>query len=106
MSAKASMTAGFIGVSLAAAIAPGCRLETVGIRPGEKLHEVMVPEDDARNTLEFDEYFVIQPAFPWWASENAKGGRPCVPGFRYSSDANDRWLSADELRRMAGVQAG
>jgi len=91
-------------VDLAAAIAPECRLETVGIRPGEKLHEVMVPEDDARNTLEFDDYFVIQPAFPWWAGENAKGGRPCAPGFCYSSDANDWWLSADELRRMAGVQ--
>ncbi len=92
-------------VDLAAAVAPGCRREIVGIRPGEKLHEVMVPEDDARNTMEFEDYFVIQPAFPWWAPENCDGGKPCPPGFRYSSDANTRWLTADELRKMAGIEA-
>ena len=52
-------------VDLAAAIAPDCRLEYVGIRPDEKLHEVMVPEDDARNAVEFEDYFVIQPSFRW-----------------------------------------
>lgn len=90
-------------VDLAAAIAPECRLEIVGIRPGEKLHEVMVPEDDARNAVEFGDYFVIQPVFPWWAEGNCDGGKPCPAGFRYSSDSNDRWLTPSELRAMAGL---
>lgn len=91
---------------LARAIAPDCRLETVGIRPGEKLHEVMVPEDDARQTLEFDEHFVIQPAFPWWdadAFRGARGGAPCAHGFRYASDTNGWWLSVDEIRQMVAA---
>ena len=90
-------------VDLAAAIAPECRLEVVGIRPGEKLHEVMVPEDDARNTVEFSDHFVIQPVFSWWAPENCNGGTPCPDGFRYASDANKWWLTAEELRTMIGI---
>jgi UDP-N-acetylglucosamine 4,6-dehydratase/5-epimerase len=97
---------------LARAIAPECRLEFVGIRAGEKLHEVMVPEDDARNTVELDDHYVIQPAFPWWDASGlaALGGKPCPEGFRYSSDTNSRWLTEDELREMlrddgAGVPA-
>ncbi len=89
-------------VDLARAIAPECRIEVVGIRPGEKLHEVMVPEDDARHTLEFDDHFVIQPSFPWWSAAGLgeQGGAPCPEGFRYSSDTNARWLSEEELREM------
>jgi len=90
---------------LAMAIAPGCDLEVVGIRPGEKLHEIMVPEDDARMTLEYDDYYVIQPSHPFWDTElyrKLKGGKPCPDGFRYSSDTNDRWLSVEELRQMIG----
>lgn len=86
---------------LAEAVAPGCRLEVSGIRPGEKLHEIMVPEDDARRTLEFDDYYIIQPDFVWWLKDNHKSGRPVPEGFKYSSDNNDRWLSIEELREMA-----
>lgn len=89
---------------LARALAPGCRWEITGIRPGEKLHETMVPVDDARQTLEFDDHFVIQPAFPWWDAEAAlreDGGRPCPEGFSYCSDTNDAWLSEEKLREMA-----
>jgi len=89
-------------VDLAEAIAPDCKHDTVGIRPGEKLHEVMVPEDDARQTVEFDNRFVIQPAFPWWdaGAFAGMGGKPCPEGFRYSSDTNSRWLTEEELREM------
>jgi UDP-N-acetylglucosamine 4,6-dehydratase len=91
-------------MDLVKAIAPDCEVDVVGIRPGEKLHEVMVPEDDARLTLEFDRYFVIQPAFHWWSEAEFQqiggGGRKVPDGFRYSSDTNDRWLGVDELRRM------
>lgn len=88
---------------LAEAIAPGCRHEYIGIRPGEKLHEVMVPEDDARNTIELDHFYIIQPQFPWWGeSRNWSEGKPVPHDFRYASDTNDRWLTIEELREMAG----
>jgi UDP-N-acetylglucosamine 4,6-dehydratase len=93
---------------LAEALAPGVPQTIVGIRPGEKLHEVMVPEDDARNTLEYESFFVIQPALDGGAAGHPDGagrGRPCPDGFRYASDTNDRWLSAEELRALARVAA-
>ncbi len=90
---------------LAQAIAPGCPIETVGIRPGEKLHEVMVPEDDARNTVAYDDYFAILPAFSNGAIQEylkKNGGNLCPDRFRYSSDSNDQWLSVEKLREMLG----
>ena len=91
---------------LAKAIAPDARWVITGIRPGEKLHEVMVPVDDARSTLEFDDHYVIQPLFPWWEpkSSQKREGIPCPDGFCYSSENNERWLSEEELRKMAGVE--
>ena len=86
---------------LAEALAPGCRQEIVGIRPGEKLHETMVPEDDARRTLEYDDYYIIQPDFTWWSAANHQDGRKVPDAFKYSSDTNDRWLSIEDLREMA-----
>ena len=90
-------------VDLATAIAPECELEVVGIRPGEKLHEAMITADDARSTVEYDDFFVIQPIHPWWdetAFLDRSGGKACSEGFVYSSDKNDRWLSVDALRDM------
>ncbi|MCL6611790.1 MAG: UDP-N-acetylglucosamine 4,6-dehydratase (inverting) [Peptococcaceae bacterium] len=88
---------------LAEAVAPGCRHEYIGIRPGEKLHEVMIPEDDARNTIEMDRFYIIQPPFPWWGKRNAwTVGRQVPADFRYASDTNDWWLTVEELREMAG----
>lgn len=87
-------------MDLAKAIAPECELDIVGIRPGEKLHEVMITEDDARRTLEYDKYYVIQPEFPWWGNENANHGRELEDDFRYSSDRNEEWLAIDELKKL------
>lgn len=87
---------------LAAAIGPDCEHLEIGIRPGEKLHEVMISEDDARNTLEFDEHYVIQPEFPWWdanLSANLKGAA-VADNFRYSSESNDQWLSTAQLKNI------
>ncbi|HEV2495927.1 MAG TPA: UDP-N-acetylglucosamine 4,6-dehydratase (inverting) [Terriglobia bacterium] len=85
---------------LAEVIAPGCRIETTGIRPGEKLHEVMIPADVSRQTVEFDDFFVIKPHFRWWDTGNWKEGRPCPEGFEYSSHTNDRWLTKGEMRDL------
>lgn len=87
-------------MDLAHALAPECECEIVGIRPGEKLHEVMIPEDDARRTVALDTFFVIKPEFPWWGQGNWKEGRPLPENFRYSSETNDWWLTVEELREM------
>lgn len=83
---------------LAQAIAPECQQETVGIRPGEKLHEAMITRADARHTLEFEDYYIIQPEFNWWNSSNHKDGKPLPDGFEYTSDRNKQWLTIEEMQ--------
>lgn len=83
---------------LAKAIAPDCETEIVGIRPGEKLHEVMITIDDARRTLDYGSYYVIQPEFPWWDNTKAEKGKVLPNGFSYASNTNNEWLSVEDLR--------
>ncbi|MFQ5913467.1 MAG: UDP-N-acetylglucosamine 4,6-dehydratase (inverting) [Nitrospinota bacterium] len=88
-------------MDLAGAIAPECRTEIVGIRPGEKLHEVLIPRDDARHTVEFDNLYLVQPVFRFWSKRsNWNGGRPPPEGFEYSSDTNPWRVTEEELTRM------
>jgi UDP-N-acetylglucosamine 4,6-dehydratase len=92
-------------IDLARVIGPDCEMEIVGRRAGEKLHEVMVSEDDAQNTLEYDDFFAILPTVRNWAQDQIRdnnGGRPCPEGFRYSSETNTRWLTVAELEQMIG----
>jgi UDP-N-acetylglucosamine 4,6-dehydratase/5-epimerase len=91
-------------VDMAEALAPGCQVEYIGIRAGEKLHEALLSEDEARNTVELDDLFVIQPAHSWWRKENWTAGRPLPEGFRYASDTNSSWLTAADLFAMVGVE--
>lgn len=88
-------------MDLAKAIAPDCEIDIVGIRPGEKLHEAMIMEDDARHTREFDEYYVIQPEFSWWSRVQEDSGKPLSDGFKYTSDSNAEWLTVEQLRSLA-----
>ena len=94
-------------VDLAHAMAPDLPHRIIGIRPGEKLHELMVPRDDSRLTLEFADHYVIRPSISFVAVEqdhttNALGetGVPVVEGFKYSSDNNPWFLSVDEIRQL------
>jgi UDP-N-acetylglucosamine 4,6-dehydratase len=87
-------------VDLAEAIAPGCAVDCIGIRPGEKLHEVLLSEDEARNALELDEMYIIQPSHPWWKKTNWIHGRELPSGFRYTSDSNDHWLTNEQLQEL------
>ncbi len=94
-------------VDLAEAIAPGCRQEVIGIRPGEKLHEVMLPGDEARHTLEFPDYYLIQPNAAHWNYDptpvyGEETGRPVGDSFEYSSDGNSVWMGVEDLRRALG----
>jgi UDP-N-acetylglucosamine 4,6-dehydratase len=84
-------------MDLAKAIASDCQIEYIGIRPGEKLHEVLISEDEARHTLELDDMYIIQPVHPWWRMENWASAKPLPDGFLFSSDTNTRWLSTEEL---------
>jgi UDP-N-acetylglucosamine 4,6-dehydratase len=85
---------------LADVVAPDCERQNVGIRPGEKLHEVLVSRDESRYTLEFDDMYLIQPVHPWWATPTYSGAQPMVSGTKFGSDTNTRWLTHDELRQM------
>jgi UDP-N-acetylglucosamine 4,6-dehydratase len=88
---------------LAEAIAPDCERKIIGMRPGEKLHEEMITATDAMNSVEFDSYFVILPSMRLWDVDKftkAFGGRPCQPGFCYSSGANTQWLSVGQIREL------
>jgi len=90
-------------LDLAKAIAPEAKTEMIGIRPGEKIHEVMISSDDAINTIEFDTYFVIQPAHPWWDNLDYKKinvGKQVDEGFTYSSGNNTQWLNIEDLKKM------
>ena len=85
---------------LAKAIVPECEHEIVGIRPGEKLHEVMISEEDARVSVEYDDHFVITPQFSWWRRDNCIDGKPLPDGFVYSSERNDWWLNEEEIIQL------
>jgi len=90
-------------MDLAKAIAPDAEIEIIGVRPGEKIHELMISYDDAINTLEYSSYFVIQPAHPWWDNLEylrLNGGKQVDDGFTYSSGTNTQWLSIEALRKM------
>ncbi len=87
-------------VDLAEALAPGCEVREIGIRPGEKLHELMIPADDARRTLEFDRHYVVCPELDYWNGKNYRDA-PHVPDrFEYSSDKNTEWLTVTRMRDM------
>ena len=92
-------------VDVARAIVPDTKHEIIGIRPGDRLHEFMITRDDAINTLKFDDFYVIRPAFSWWELHEADSqwyafGRPVPDDFQYSSDLNDRWLDIEGFRKL------
>lgn len=90
-------------MDLAEAIAPGCETKVTGIRPGEKIHELLVSSDEARFTLEFPDMYVIQPAQMWWEQGDWKEGKIVDDEFSYTSDSNPNWLTVEDLQ---GIVAG
>lgn len=86
---------------LAKAMLTGCTLKEVGIREGEKLHEVMVTRDDSRKTFEYDKHYIVYPHFDWWSAETffTKGGHPIEDGFEYNSETNTEWMSIEDLKQ-------
>jgi len=86
---------------IANVVAPNAKWETIGMRPGEKMHEILIPEDEARNVLEFDNHFVVQPIQSFWGNKiGILGGRSCPENFRYASNVNCESLDEEQLREL------
>ncbi len=88
---------------LAEAMLPGCEKPEVGIREGEKLHEVMVTREDSMTTYEYDKHYIIYPHYDWWNREVLPGGKLVAKGFEYNSGKNTEWLGAKELREKLAM---
>lgn len=92
-------------IDLADAIAPEAEKRIIGIRPGEKIHEILLTPDESRHTREFDSFFVIEPEYIYWLSEprtigTKKQGKKLPEGFSYTSDKNTQWLTKEELKKI------
>jgi UDP-N-acetylglucosamine 4,6-dehydratase len=94
-------------MDLARAVGPECRIDTIGIRPGEKLHEVMITRDDARRTLDMGDFFIIQPDFHYWRQRcNWVGSKPVPDDFEYNSGTNPKFLAVEEMRALIREMGG
>ena len=86
---------------LAEAMLPGCKKKEVGIREGEKLHEIMVTREDSMHTYEYEKHFIVYPNYNWWGVKDIiPGGSLVAPEFEYSSGTNSEWLSVEDIRRL------
>lgn len=86
-------------MDLAAAVAPKCELEVVGIRPGEKIHELLITGDEARHAIDAGPHYIIEPEHDFWSGAHHEGTK-LSPEFVYASNTNDHWLDLDALRAM------
>jgi UDP-N-acetylglucosamine 4,6-dehydratase len=95
-------------VDIAKVIAPEAKLDFIGIRPGEKLHEVMISVEDARSTFEYEKHYKILPQIHDWSSDPARtvGGIQCQDGFSYGSDNNKEWMTQDALQSWMNAEYG
>jgi len=87
-------------LDLARIIAPEAEIKIIGIRPGEKLHEVLLSPEEATHSKEFDKYFVIEPEFPFWKKIYLIKGKSLPDGFKYSSDTNKKWLTPEKMKKI------
>lgn len=88
-------------VDLAQAMLPGCVMPEVGIREGEKLHEIMVTREDSMHTYEYEKHYIVYPNYDWWSKKDVlPGGKKVEDGFEYSSGTNTEWLSAEDIKKL------
>lgn len=87
-------------MELVEAVAPGCDVEFTGIRPGEKVHETLISQDEAKHTIELEDLFVILPEYHPWGQDTWANGKRLPEGFSFTSDNNSRWLTKEELQSM------
>lgn len=89
---------------LARLMAPEAELVSIGIRAGEKLHEAMITQDEARQAVELDDRYVLLPAHPWWNQQHWEQATPLPDRFEYTSDTNQLWLTEDQMRAMIALK--
>lgn len=88
-------------VDLAQAMLPGCVMPEIGIREGEKIHEIMVTKEDSLYTYEYEKHYIVYPHYNWWGSKDVlPGGTQVAPEFEYSSGINKEWLSVEDIQRL------
>ena len=87
-------------MDLAQVIAEGCQIKLIGIRPGEKLHEMLLSEDESRHAVELGDSYIIEPSQPFWSYHSWSEGTRLPDGFAYASDTNPNWLTDDDLRGL------
>ena len=87
-------------IDLAEVLAPGAKKKIIGVRPGEKLHEILLTEEEAKHAKEVDGYFIIEPEFPFWNEDNFQEGKLLPDGFKYRSDINDKWITKEEMKEI------
>lgn len=95
-------------MDVAKVVAPECKTKIIGIRPGEKLHEIMITQDDSYNTAEFNDHYVIQPATAWWDKQaymKETGAKSVAEDFQYSSDRNSVWMTREQLTELLKKEA-
>lgn len=86
---------------LAQAMLPGCEMPEVGIREGEKLHEIMVTREDSMHTYEYEKHYIVYPNYNWWGNKDLiPGGKPVAAEFEYSSGTNTQWLSVEDIKKL------
>lgn len=86
---------------LAQAMLPGCNMPEVGIREGEKLHEIMVTREDSLHTYEYEKHYIVYPNYNWWGEKDIiPGGKLVEPEFEYSSGTNTEWLSVEDIQKL------
>jgi UDP-N-acetylglucosamine 4,6-dehydratase len=87
-------------MDLTQAIAPECEIDNIGIRPGEKIHEVLITEEEGRHAIEYNGMYIILPNYSWWNRQNYTAGRKLPNGFTYVSNTNSDWLSVKDLKSI------
>lgn len=90
-------------MELAKTIAPSAKIEIIGIRPGEKLHEILITEDESRHSKEYETFFVIEPEYASWQKKDLPGGKGLAENFRYTSDSNSVWLTKNDLANLIHI---
>lgn len=87
-------------MDIADAIAPEAQKKIIGIRPGEKIHEILLTKEEARHSSEFDDHFIIKPEYPFWTRKQLKKGKKLPVGFKYTSENNDKWFTKEEMMKI------
>jgi len=85
---------------LAEVIAPNAKKKIIGIKPGEKLHETLLTEEESKHSKEFDRFFVIEPEHVFWRKDNFSDGKPVLDGFKYASNTNEKWITKEEMKGL------